>query len=405
MADIPQSVLDIQECVRKARREGGALAPQGGGTQLHIGFAPSRPTHPLPLAGLNRLVEYSPEDLVVIAQAGMTLADLQAILAEHRQWLPLATAQPGRQTLGGIVAARANNLLRGGYGGVRDWLIGLDVVGADGEIVKGGGKVVKNVSGYDLPKLYCGSWGTLGAITQVAFKVAALPEAMAMLLAVLGAERNSEEALDSLLGATTPTFTFLMNSHAAQAILGPDAAPAQYLAIRFDGVKEAVEERVKQAQAILSPFTASILELPATISDTLCSSLRDFPLENAPLATSHHILSSQVGAFVRMIDWTAERAELHARVVADARTGIIHAQYHPDRAEAEFDWNSVYPLIAEKADRVGGSFIIERMPEPWRAADVPVWSPELPDWKLMAGVKKALDPDNLFNPGRFVGRI
>lgn len=404
MVDTPQTVSDVQECVRKAKSEGSALAPQGGGTQLHIGFEPSRPPKPLPIAGLNRLVEYNPEDLVVIAQAGMTIAGLQTILAEQRQWLPLAVALPDQQTLGGVVATRANNLLRGGYGAVRDWLIGLDVVGSDGEIVKGGGKVVKNVSGYDLPKLYCGSWGTLGAITQVAFKVAAQPESTAVLLAVLGADRNSEEALDSLLGASTPTFAILMNSLAAQDILGDNAVPAQYLAVRFDGVAEAVKERARQAQGILSPFSASVLELPPAISDTLCAALRDFPLANAALATSHHILSSQVGAFVRMIDWTAERADLSAKVVADARTGIIHAQYEP-KAAGDFDWNGVYPLIADKADRVGGSFIVERMPAAWRAAGIPVWSPELPDWKLMAGIKKALDPDNLFNPGRFVGGI
>jgi glycolate oxidase FAD binding subunit len=404
MTDIPQSVEDVQEIVRQAASSNSSLAPQGGGTQLHIGYPPSRPVIPLPLTKLDRIVEYTPEDLVVIAQAGVTLSQLQSVLGEHNQWLPLSIAFPDRQTLGGIVATRANSILRGGYNSVRDWLIGLDAVGADGEIVKGGGKVVKNVSGYDLPKLFCGSWGTLGAITQVAFKVAARPEATSTLLAVLSADRNSEEALDSLLSALTPTFTLLFNAEAAKELLGEDAAPAQYLALRFDGVSESVEERAKQAAELLKPFSASVLVLPAEVGEKLSEALRDFTLKEAPLAARYHILSSQVGAFVRMIDWTAEKASWKSTVVADALTGIVYAHYRPAEP-GNYDWNAFYPQLKDKADRVGGSLIIERMPESWRDADIPVWSPELPDWKLMAAIKKAFDPKGIFNPGRFVGRI
>ncbi|HEX5324520.1 MAG TPA: FAD-binding oxidoreductase [Capsulimonadaceae bacterium] len=401
MADYPQSVEEVQDRVRQAAMSYSSLAPQGGGTQLHIGFPPSRPVVPLPLTKLDALVEYTPEDLVVIAQAGMTLGRLQAILAEKNQWLPLEIARPDQQTLGGIVASRANSILRGGYGSVRDWLIGLDAVGADGEIVKGGGKVVKNVSGYDLPKLYCGSWGTLGVVTQVAFKVAARPDAACTLLAVLGADRNSEEALDTLLGVLTPAFTLLFNAEAAREILGDDAAPAQYLALRFSGVREAVEESAHRAVDILSPYSASVLALSPEVGEKLGKALRDFPLADAPLAARHNVLSSQVGAFVRMIDWTAEKAGLKSRVMADALTGVVYAQYHPNDPGA-FDWNSAYPAIKDKADRVGGSFVIERMPDPWRESGIPVWSPELPDWKLMEQIKKAFDPKGIFNPGRFV---
>ncbi len=137
------------------------------------GMPPDLPLTPVSLRRLSSVIEYNPADLVVVAEAGMTLLSLQSVLAEHGQTLPLEVAFPETQTLGGIVATRAGSLTRAGSGAVRDWLIGCNAVGGDGQVIVGGGKVVKNVAGYDLPKLYCGSWGTLGILTQVAFQACA----------------------------------------------------------------------------------------------------------------------------------------------------------------------------------------------------------------------------------------
>ena len=113
--------------------------PVGGGTRIHIGHQPSKDIVELSTASLNNIVEYNPDDLVVIAEAGMTLSALQLKLKEHGQWLPIDISAPERQTLGGIVASRANSLLRSGCGSVRDWLIGVELVNADADIVIGGG--------------------------------------------------------------------------------------------------------------------------------------------------------------------------------------------------------------------------------------------------------------------------
>ena len=226
-------------------------------------------TTDISLTKLSRIVEYEPNDLVVIAEAGLTVTELQAILAERGQWLPLEVARPSEQTLGGVVASRAMSLSRGANGSVRDWLIGCQVVGGDGQLIKGGGKVVKNVSGYDLPKLYCGSWGTLGAIVEVAFKVAPRPETSKTILAVLASNRNSEEALDVLLTGLTPSFTYLLNADAARAILGDAEDEAQYLAVRFDGMSEAVDATVVAAKDRLAPYYLSVLDLPAKIASPL----------------------------------------------------------------------------------------------------------------------------------------
>jgi FAD/FMN-containing dehydrogenase len=121
------------------------------------------------------------------------------------------------------------------------------------------------------------------------------------------------------------------------------------------------------------------------------------------MSVSFHILSSQVGAFARMVEWTARRARFTARVAADAAVGILHAHIFPQHPDA--DWAAFYTDLADKALRVGGSCIIERMPDELRALDVPVWTPLLPDFFLMSRVKEALDPGRMWNPGRFVGRL
>lgn len=390
----PESVTDVQDVVRRAQGQG--IVPWGGGTRQHIGYAPERHDLALSTESLTAITDYQPADLTVTAQAGVTLAHLQSVLAEHGQWLPLDVACPERQTLGGIIAARADSLRRLSCGSVRDSLLGVAVVNAQGEVVKGGGKVVKNVAGYDLPKLYCGSWGTLGIVTEATFKVAPLPEASATVLLPLEAERNSEDVLDALLGSELePSFLVLLNPAAAYDIL-EGGAISQYVAVGFDGSSEAVAwqlETVGYSEGVLGADAAASMR----------RRLRDFALQTAPMTAAFHILSSQVGAYSRMMEWTARRAGFGARVLSDAALGFVWAHFDPIKPEA--DWHAFYKDLADKAARVGGSFILERMPDALRAQDTPVWSPLLPDFALMRRLKQRLDPARMWNPGRFAGRL
>ena len=173
----PASADEAREIVRESA--GLGIVPWGGGTRQELGYAPERYDVALSTERLDQITDYQPADLTVTAQAGVPVARLQEALAEQGQFLALDVARPDRQTVGGIVAARADSLRRLAYGSVRDSLLGVSVINGRGELVKGGGKVVKNVAGYDLPKLYCGSLGTLGLIVEATFKVAPLPETTA----------------------------------------------------------------------------------------------------------------------------------------------------------------------------------------------------------------------------------
>jgi len=163
-AVFPGSAAEVAAVVRVAAEAGVPIMPWGGGTAVDLGPPPPRAGIVLSLRRLGHLLEHEPGDLTVTAEAGMTLADLQTALRARGQWLSLDPPDAERATLGGVVAANASGPRRQLYGTVRDLLIGLTVVTADGSLLHGGGKVVKNVAGYDLPKLFVGSHGTLGII-------------------------------------------------------------------------------------------------------------------------------------------------------------------------------------------------------------------------------------------------
>jgi glycolate oxidase FAD binding subunit len=406
----PSSVAELEDVVRAAIADRQPIEPVGGGTQLDVGYPPVRPLREVSLSSMRAIVEYSPQDLVVVAEAGMTVAGLQDVLSEHGQTLPIEVANPERQTLAGVVASRANSLSRSSNGSVRDWLIGCRVVGGEGVRLSAGGKVVKNVAGYDLPKLYCGSWGTLGVLYEVAFKIAPVVESSSVILVSLNSERNSEEALDILHSKVEPAFTYLLNADAARVVLGDDAPQAQFLVIGFDGQSEAVAALVGRAKDALFEDAYQIIDLTADVACRLRNLLRDLSQRSAPLTVRCNILPSQVGAFARMLEWTSRRAGFSATVFADAAVGIVQAHIYPrdpEPADGEPNrrWIKLYPDLRDKIDRVGGSAVFERMPSSWREADYPVWSPVLEDIAWMRALKARLDPHGVFRPGRYVGRI
>ncbi|MGO8673672.1 MAG: FAD-binding oxidoreductase [Capsulimonadaceae bacterium] len=404
---IPESVDEVRDIVRGSA--GLSVIPWGGGTRQHIGYAPPRYDLAVDTRGLSRIVEYVPDDMVVTVQAGASLAAVQAVLAEHRQQLPIDIAEPDCQTIGGVVASRPDSLRRFGFGSIRDSLIGVAVVNAAGDLIRGGGRVVKNVSGYDLPKLYCGSFGTLGLIVEGSFKVAPIPEASATALLVLRGETAADDILGVILGGDlSPSFLYLLNHAAAEELLDAveDNSGAQYLVVGFDGAHSAVDWQVGALEALVGPRgeAPGPLKMPATGQGRVVRDrLRDDAHRPATASASFHILSSQVGAFSRLVEWTARRVGFSARVVADAAVGIVRARFEP-RGETGH-WPDLQGDLFEKAQRYDAWVTIERMPQEWRSRDVPVWNPIPPDFALMRRIKDALDPGGMWNPGRFVGRI
>src|SRR5712671_5735849 len=166
----PAEVAQVAEILRFAAAEKLAAIPSGGCTKLRIGSPPARYDIALDLSRMNRVLAYDPRDLTLGVEPGVRIEDLLRVLGEQNQFLPLAVPFADRATVGGIVAANSSSPLRHFYGGVRDFCLGMEFVTGDGVISKGGGRVVKNVTGYDLHKLLIGSLGTLAVITRLNFR-------------------------------------------------------------------------------------------------------------------------------------------------------------------------------------------------------------------------------------------
>ena len=193
----PGSVAEVQECVRAAGRARASLVVQGLGAHMSVGAPPARLDVVLGLDRLARVIDHQAGDMTVTVEAGCTLAALAKTLATGDQWLPLDPPRADATTVGGLIAANLSGPLRASQGRVRDLLLGIRVVGADGALVAGGGRVVKNVAGYDLPKLHVGALGTLGVIVEATFKVRPRP---ACEEAVVIAARSVEAAAEAALG-------------------------------------------------------------------------------------------------------------------------------------------------------------------------------------------------------------
>ena len=230
----PATVEEAAEVVAGSARDGKALAFVGGGTDLGLGAPPKRLDAVVRTGRLARFVEHAPSDQIVTVEAGLTLGELQKSLASHRQRLALDPPLPERRTLGGIIAANAYGPRRARFGSVRDLLIGLSFVRADGTLAHGGGKVVKNVAGFDLPKLMVGSLGTLGLIATATFRLHPL----------------TEEEVTLLLPGRTATDVRALVAAVRKAQLEPTSVVAAWreadrfdVAVRFEGFRAGVAEQ------------------------------------------------------------------------------------------------------------------------------------------------------------------
>ncbi len=196
----PTSQAEVAAAMGAANAAGAAVVPFGGGTQQGLGMPPERYDVALDLRQIESVVEYEAADLTITVEAGMRLSALQRLLAEKGQWLPLDPPVSDEATIGGVLATNASGPARFSRGTGRDLVIGMTVATAQGEIVKSGGRVVKNVAGYDLAKLHIGALGTTGVILQVSLKVSPLPVRTSM-VAIRGEPRSADRAVERRGGA------------------------------------------------------------------------------------------------------------------------------------------------------------------------------------------------------------
>jgi glycolate oxidase FAD binding subunit len=353
----PDSAAELGRMVAEARAEKRAVYPVGGRTMLDLGLPPTKPGVALDTTALNGVIDYPARDMTVTVQAGMTIDALAGVLAKENQWLPIDVPLPGRATVGGAVAANASGPRRFGYGTLRDYVIGVSFVTDDGVEVKGGGRVVKNVAGYDFMKLQTGAMGTLGVVTQLTLKVRPRPEA-AVAVAFGCPVNGLAAALDLLHKSNSrPVAVELLNAAAWKELGLPPVTGDWVVAVGFE------EKRVTadwQRATLLAE-----LNRPTVEADGVWQKATDL----------------QVRAASRFIGKAAVRPSEAAAVANRAnRDGVlVHGQ-------------PLNGILWAHGEALSDEFVLRR------GATRPAKGGA--DWELMKHVKRTLDPDDVFNPRR-----
>ncbi|MFB3818051.1 MAG: FAD-binding oxidoreductase [Candidatus Methylomirabilales bacterium] len=408
----PGTQEEVGAVVAAAAQAGAAIAPWGSGAAMRLGSPPARLDLVLSLQRLQRVVEFDAANLVVTVEAGARLGDLQALLAAQREFLPLDPAGTERRTVGGVLATNASGPSRLLYGTARDLVLGLRAVLASGERIRCGGKVIKNVSGYDLNKLFIGSLGTLGILTEATFKLLPAPAARATVLAVCPglaqAEAAAARTLESFL---LPESLDLLSPHALARLAGSVAlagAGGYGLAAGVAGSRETVERQVRDLERL---FTEAGATRTGTARDaasgTVGAAVRDV-LEDGgagrdAVAVKLGVPIRRTCALVAAAEALGSRHGWRTVASAHAGSGIVRAVYAAAGAEAAQVRDGLEALRAEAA-AAGGSLVVEAAP-PAIKSGLDVWGKPGDGLAVMHRLKAEFDPRGVLNPGRFVGGI
>jgi glycolate oxidase FAD binding subunit len=395
----PADAAGVAAAVRAAAELGLTLLPAGNGTHLGVGWPPRRYDIALTTRRLTAVLVHDAADLTVTAEAGVTLAALDAALAPSGQWLPLDPPRRDAMTIGGAIAADRSGPTRLAHGTVRDLLLGVRAVSASGALIRGGGQVVKNVAGYDLPKLFTGSYGTLGVLVEATFKVRPRPACEALFewtAPDLAAALQRAEAVDG--SDVFPTLLEAINESAAES-LGLDSGAS--LVIGVAGSEAHVDEQARRLAAVSGG--AAQRHQPER-GAALARALREFsqPADDDGLVLRLSALPTALPPLLAAVESEASARRIVAEIAVHAGNGVAWCQLlgaPDDTALAELT-----AAVRTAARRQGGWAVCESMPPALRASLDP-WGFDEPSVALMRRVKDALDPQAILSPGRFVGGI
>lgn len=385
----PQEAADI---LADAAERGLAVAPVGGGASLALGNRPERLDLVLSTARLGGIIHYEPTDLTLVVGAGTRFADLRTVLAEHGQGLPLDVAMPEEATIGGLIATALAGPRRLGSGSLRDLLIGISAAHPSGTVTKAGGLVVKNVTGFDLMRLYHGSLGTLGVVVSANFKVLPLARAEATVV-------SRVDSLDAALAAAAAVRTSRLLPVALEAAWWDGEWET---AVRLEGRPETVRLLVTEAQGLIGGDQATLLDnesaswwqryvdaqaIGAEPSDVLlrCGTR---PSGTAELARAVLRCLDEAGARMLSLAASPGFGSVVARVVVD------------DGTSAAVRSATLQQRLLAVADHVA----ILAAPPAWKQ-NVDVWGRPPETLDLMRTLKEQFDPARVLNPGRFAGHI
>ncbi len=383
----PRSADEVAGVLRHAGSAGRSVVPRGGGTKLGWGNRPPSADLVLSTRRLDRVLEHAWGDMTATIEAGCTVGHAQEVLARHDQRLALDPLSPERATIGGVLAANDSGSLRIRFGAMRDLIIGITVVLADGTVARSGGKVVKNVAGYDLPKLLTASLGTLGVITEATFRLHPLPRE----------SRTVTFALPTT-GATNELLRAISESYLApsgvQIRMASDLPP--HVDVRFEGILAGVLDEHSRQVRRFAGTAEEVAALPNIwrVAETLWHGTE------SSVVCKLSVLPADLTEFCDVVQQVAGALHLSWSIVAQS-VGVGWLRLQSSNEQALLAAFGV--LRARIAERHGWLVLAQASPEV--KARVDVWGVGGDALSLMRRVKAHFDPQGILNPGRFVGGI
>lgn len=404
----PQSLDELREVLRQCHADGRGVIPIAGGTRMSVGNLPSRYDVALDLSGMPATFEHEPGDMTVVCDASANVTEVEMALNDASQRLPFRVPDPGRATIGGSVASGAGGRLRYRFGGVREWVIGMSVVSADGIVTKSGGRVVKNVQGFDLHRLHTGAFGTLGIITSVAFKLVPLPRhstTVAMWFEDLDTALTVATQVASL-GLEADSVRLYAGDAATVAVrdLQPDdGTSGDYdaeglMLTKLAGSVSSVRSQLERLRGfsgtvpVAGYADAGTAELGADLWDDL-----DRSTEQGPLAVQFSGRASATAALLRRLHRELGD-ETGANFALDAGYGSLQMS-----VGARDDVDALGPLLQQITSAARDSrcdYLIGRCPTAVKS-EVNVFGIDAGLEAIMRRTKMQFDPDAILNRGRY----
>jgi|SRR5579859_11378 len=380
----PANEAELAVALRLANDAGVAVVPRGGGTKLIWGNPPARADVVLSTVRLNKIIEHVWADLTVSVEAGCTVANLQAALAQHGQRLAVDSLWPQKATIGGILSANDSGALRLRFGALRDLILGVTIALPDGTVASSGGKVVKNVAGYDLPKLVTGALGTLGVITRAVFRLHPLPH-----------HAKTMSIFPTNVAEAHQVLSAVQDSNLAHTSLQLRAAhdAASIVDVLFEGTQEGIAAQVEQLKSLAA---SARTEESSPVAWNACQHLWD-SVDSVAVAK----LTSLPASIADTIEQVRRIASYHNvtwRSVIQG-TGVGSLRLNGDSKNL----HECLKTLRAELERSGGSLVLQHRP-----ANMPsfeAWGMPGDALPLMRAIKKQFDPKSTLNSGRFVGGI
>ena len=409
----PHSVNEVSDLLKWSSAESQKVSPWGGGTQITLGNPPEQLDVVMDLGDLNEMISFQPADLTVSVQAGITLDDLQNNLKSADKFLPLEAPLSNTATIGGILSASSSGPLRHTYGLPREWLIGLKIISAQGMETKSGGQVVKNVTGYDLNKLYTGSLGTLGVIVEAIFKLAPRPSNHSVILTSFASQVEAIECGQYLLQqAYGPQGLHVINSTAGSHLLSQatqDDKEYKLVAI-FTGRTRAINRRLRESAGLLKTLGAELmLEASGSEAIKIVGNLKDLGHTKTNPSTLRVNINFPPSYSKEVTDWLMrddfyninpnQHNHLIGQVI-DIGFGYGSLIFWDDVEPRTDDIVRLRTFLTS----LGGSAIIEQCPL-YLKKELDIWGDAISGTEIMRELKRNFDPSRTLNPGRFLSGI